>query len=249
MKIPVAVKVGERRSAFTLMEVIIAGAILIAFMAGVLTIYRSGAASFAQGSWKSKAQKDAQIFLEELRFQLEHSGNALSAGPTAITSTTLPIYLHANAATGINVRGFADLPAIVPVAFMSMVTPSTQNSLLARVRAPGAWMCGYLSGSQRTLYLRTYNDRSAVPAAVNGYANVLPLGGDFVAAPITSLRGPQILNQVESLQMALVINGTDRQVEIRVVLSRLGNPPGKSDTRVAQSVRAKLCEDMTINTL
>jgi len=64
-------KLTKKRSAVTLIEIIIASAILSALMVSVFLIFRSGSESFSSGSWRIQNQKMLQVFLARLRDYLE----------------------------------------------------------------------------------------------------------------------------------------------------------------------------------
>lgn len=227
----------KQRSGLTLMEILVASAILSMFMAGVFQLYRSGSQSFLLGSWKTRAQKDAQLFLEELRSVLEISGNALVFRDTVIDPPLLlPVQLHSGAKdVAMSMTGVNGV-----IGYMNIVTPCTLYSGLAPARLPGTWVGAVLEAEDGTLQLRSYVDPSLMPAQAMAWA--LPLGGDFVAAPETSLRGARTLRDVELLEIQPVTVDADRiQLLIRVTLRRQNH-----ETRVIQEVRANLLRGVTV---
>lgn len=226
----------KRHAGFTLVEILVAAGILSVFMASVFQLYRSGSQSFMLGSWKTRAQKDAQVFLEELRTVLEISSNALVFRDTAIDiPLRLPIRIHTGAKN--NPLAIGGLDGMV--GFVNMVTPCTLYSSLASERLPGQWVGAVLAASKGSLQLRTYVDPSLMPAAAMGWA--LPLGGDFVAAPLEKLRGLMTLNDVELFEVQPDVVDNRTQLLIRVTLRRQGH-----ETRVIQEVRAHLLKEVLV---
>jgi len=227
----------KHRNGFTVLEIMIAAGILSMFMVGVFQIFRSGSQSFLLGSWKTRAQKEAQVFLEELRTILEISGNALVLKDTEIDkSGLLPIHLHSGANdTALAIGGVNGV-----IGFANMVTPCTLHSTLAPVRQPGTWVGAVLAAENGSLHLRTYVEPSDMPADPQTWA--LALGGDFEAAPEeTGIRPYMRLHDVESLEIQPVTVEDRVQLLIRVTLNRPGH-----ETRVVQEVRANLLEGVSI---
>ncbi|HAE40890.1 MAG TPA: hypothetical protein DCG57_19985 [Candidatus Riflebacteria bacterium] len=226
----------KRRNGLTLIEILVASSILSLFMAGVFQLYRSGSQSFLLGSWKSRAQKDAQLFLEEFRSVLEISGNALVFRDEVIDPPLrLPVQLHSGANNA--VLAMSGLNGVV--GYMNIVTPCTLYSGLAPARLPGTWVGAVLEAENGILRLRTYVDPSLMPAQAMAWA--LPLGGDFVAAPEESLRGSRTLRDVEQLEIQSLTMDDRIQLLIRVTLRRQDN-----DTRVTQEVRANLLRGVSV---
>lgn len=225
-----------RRNGFTVIEIMVATGILSLFMVGVFQLYRSGSQSFLLGSWKTRAQKDAQLFLEEMRSILEISGNALIFRDAVIDPPLqLPIHLHS---------GASDSTLLISefngeVAFANLVTPCTLYSGLAPARLPGTWVGAVLTAENGSLNLRTYNDPSLMPAQSMTWA--LALGGDFVPAPDTGLRVPRTLRDVELLEIQQEAVNDRIQLLIRVTLRR-----PEQETRVVQEVRANLLRGVSV---
>ncbi len=226
----------NRRKGFTVVEIMVAAGILSLFMVGVFQLYRSGTQSFLLGSWKTRAQKDAQMFLEELRTIMEVSGNALVFRDTVIDPPLLlPVHLHSGANnTPLPIAGLNGL-----VGFANMVTPCTLYSSLAPDRLPGTWVGAVLSAENGSLLLQTYVDPSQMPAQAMGWAPAL--GGDFVAAPASSLRTSRVLRDVEFLEVQQVTVDGKIQLLIRVTMRR-----PDQETRVVQEVRANLLREVSV---
>ncbi len=226
----------KRHAGFTLVEILVAAGILSVFMASVFQLYRSGSQSFMLGSWKTRAQKDAQVFLEELRTVLEISGNALIFRDTVIDP---PLVLPVKLLSGANGNPLAIGNLNGLVGFANIVTPCTLHSTLASERLPGHWIGAVVSANKGSLQLRTYVDPSLMPAAAMGWA--LPLGGDFIAAPPEKMRGVVTLNDVEFFEVRPTVVDSRTQLLIRVTLRRQGH-----ETRVVQEVRAHLLRGVSV---
>jgi len=226
----------KRRKGFTVVEIIVAAGILSLFMTGVFQLYRSGSQSFLLGSWKTRAQKDAQMFLEELRTIMEVSGNALVFRDTVIDPPLLlPVHLHSGANnTPLPIAGLSGL-----IGFANMVTPCTLYSSLAPDRQPGTWVGAVLSADNGSLVLQTYVDPSLMPPQAMGWAPAL--GGDFVAAPESSLRTSRILRDVEFFEVQPVTVDGKVQLLIRITMRRPDH-----ETRVVQEVRANLLREVSV---
>ncbi len=232
----------KRSSGFTLTEVLIAASILSVFMIGVFNIYRSGSESFRRGSWRQKAQKDAQLFLEEARLYVERAGNALTTRDDRIDVMAFPLRLNSVASgTAYDVRS---LGADTTLLFSNMLTPCTLYSNLASTKQAGRWVGGLFTANRRTLRLRTSINPADLPPAVMPW--VPALGTDFLAAPSSQLRQTQILEEVESVMFNLASMTEGIQLTITVTLSRTGVASGTNDTRVTQSIRAKLLQDVGV---
>ena len=228
---------------FTLMEVLIASTILIMFMTGVFSIYRSGSASFQRGSWKQKAQKESQVFLEELRLYIERGNNALITRDTQIDLLAFPLRLNTLASgTDYDVR---TLSANSDILFVNMITPCTLYSNLATTKQAGTWLGGLLTASRRRLTLQPYRDPTALPTAVQPW--VPALGTDFLAIPTSQMRMPQVLDEVDSIRFQLASTTEALQLTVTVNLSRTGANVGVDDTRVNQSIRAKILEGVGVS--
>jgi len=226
----------KRRNGFTLIEIIIASGILSMFMVGVFQLYRSGSQSFLLGSWKTRAQKDAQMFLEELRTVLEVSGNALVFRDNVIDPPLqLPIRLH----NGANNAALPIAGVNGIVGYANMLTPCTLYSSLAPERLPGTWVGVVLSAENGSLHLRTYVDPSSMPVQAMAWAPAL--GGDFIAAPETSLRSTRVLRDVELFEVQSVAVDGKIQLLIRVTMRRQDH-----ETRMVQEVRANLLREVSI---
>ncbi len=226
----------KRRSGLTLVEIIIAAGILSMFMVGVFQLYRSGSQSFLLGSWKTRAQKEAQMFLEEIRTILEVSGNALVFRDTVIDPPIqLPVRLHAGANNAaLPIAGLNGM-----VGYANMLTPCTLYSSLAPARQAGTWVGAVLSAANGSLQLRTFVDPSLMPPQAMAWAP--PLGGDFVAAPAASLRGARVLRDVELLEIQSVVVDGKTQLLIRITMRR-----PDQETRVVQEVRANLLRGVSV---
>ncbi|GEM_PF-1884038 len=86
-----------QRSAVTLVEILIASAILSALMVSVFLMFRSGSESFNSGSWRIQNQKLLQGFLARLRDYLEKANNANIIGSGGGLGTQkLPICINNN---------------------------------------------------------------------------------------------------------------------------------------------------------
>ncbi|KAF1081794.1 MAG: hypothetical protein GQF41_1434 [Candidatus Rifleibacterium amylolyticum] len=226
----------KRRNGFTVVEIMIAAGILSMFMVGVFQLYRSGTQSFLLGSWKTRAQKDAQMFLEELRTVFETSGNALIFRDNVIDPPVLlPIHLHSGANNA--ALPIAEVNGIV--GFANMLTPCTLYSSLAPERLPGTWVGVVLSAENGNLQLQTFVDPSQMPAQAMTWA--LALGGDFVAAPETSLRTSRTLRDVELFEVQQATVDGKIQLLIRVTMRR-----PDQETRVVQEVRANLLRGVSV---
>lgn len=228
----------KRSNGFTLVEILVAAGILSMFMTAVFQLYRSGSQSFMLGSWKTRSQKDAQLFLEELRSVLEISGNALVFRDTVIDPPVqLPVQLHSGANNAaLAVSGLAGSQV---VGFMNLLTPCTLYSSLAPARLPGTWVGVVLTADAGVLSLQNYIDPSLMPPQAMAWA--MPLGGDFVAAPAASLRGSRTLRDVELLEIQPVTVDDRIQLLIRVTLRRKDQ-----ETRVVQEVRANLLRGVSV---
>lgn len=222
----------RRCAGFTLMEILIAAGILSMFMTGVFQLYRSGSQSFMLGSWKTRTQKEAQLFLEELRSVVEISGNALVFRDAVIDPPLqLPIRLNSGANnTSLLLGGLVGSQII---GYMNLVTPCTLYSSLAPARSAGTWVGVVLTAEKEVLRLQTYIDPSLMPPQAMIWA--LPLGGDFIAAPAASLRAPRILRDVEQIEMQSQFVDGRNQLLIKLTLRR-----PNSQTRVIQEIRANL---------
>jgi prepilin-type N-terminal cleavage/methylation domain-containing protein len=85
------------RNGFTLIELMIAAAVLSVFMVGVFSIYRSGSRGFIAGSWRAEEQKKAQLFLSSLSRELSMANPGLirieSDGTQSSVQPT-PVYVN-----------------------------------------------------------------------------------------------------------------------------------------------------------
>ncbi len=230
------------RKAVTLVEVLVAAGILSIFLVGVMSLFTSGSRGLSAGTWKTKAQKDAQIFLEGLRSTIENSGNALTMRNDSIDQTQLPLEFESDANNAVlNLR---TIGANTPMAFMNIVTPCAKYSTLvpAAQRTAGTWMGALLSASPRQLTLSYTNDPTSLPTSVQPWA--LTLNTDFVAAPAATLKTRQILEDAVSLRFQLETHGDERLLNIEVTLFR--DRPGEAATGFTQSVRAKLLKEVAL---
>jgi hypothetical protein len=76
---------GQRRprTAFTLMEVLIATMVFSLFLGGVFSLYSMGTGMYQAGSWKLQKQKEAERFLALLKERLEQASHAAVVTPPA----------------------------------------------------------------------------------------------------------------------------------------------------------------------
>lgn len=214
----------------------VAAGILSLFMLGVFQLYRSGTQSFLLGSWKTRSQKEAQLFLEELRTILETSGNALVFRDAVIDPPqALPVRLHSAANNA--VMSVATMSSVI--GYANMLTPCTLHSNLAPEQRPGTWVGAVLSAENGVLYLRTYIDPTLMPPVTMAWAPAL--GGDFVAAPATSLRAARVLHDVELFEVQQVTVDDKIQLLLRITLRRQN-----AETRVVQEVRANLLRGVSV---
>lgn len=220
------------RKGITVIEVLVAAAIMSVFMLGVFQLYRSGTESFILGSWKTRAQKDSQLFLEELRSVVEMAGNALVLRDDSIdASLQLPLRLH----TGANESQLelATLDDGQLVAFFNIVTPCTLHSTFAEVQEPGTWLGVTLIWQNGSLQYRTYNDPTLLPAEAMGWA--IGLGGDFVAADVSRLRQSRTLRDIHAIEFVPESEDGVNRLIIRLFMRR----PNASTT-VSQEIRANM---------
>ncbi len=79
----------NEKTGFTLIEIIVASAILSLFITGVFSFYRMGSRMFMSGSWKFEKQKSVERFLTILKERIEQASNATEinpASPNAVAS-------------------------------------------------------------------------------------------------------------------------------------------------------------------
>jgi len=228
-----------RRRGFTMIEIIIGASVLSLFMLGLFSIYRSGSKSFTIGTWRAKAQKEAQQFLEQYRTILESSGDGLIPRDTQIDKLALPVRIN-NLANNTS-YSIANLSAETVISFSSLTTPCTRYSSLASVRQPGTWMAGLLTASKRTLTLQNVTDPVNLPGSVMGWAPAL--GADWAAASSSATLMKRVLTDVDTVFMRIDTSGDIRQLTVQIEMTRPNDPSG---ARVTQSIRANLLKDMSI---
>lgn len=227
-----------KKRGFTLIEIIVASGILSLFMIGVFQLHRSGSQSFALGFWKSRAQKDAQSFLEEFRTVVEMSGNAIVFQDTAIDSSLLlPLQIDANCQN--TELSLSSLTNDTMIAFMNTVSPCTLHSNLAKIKETGKWFGTVMSANKGTLELRYYSDPSLLPTQAMPWA--LALGGDFVATT-SPLRRAKKIKDVEKIEMRS--NTVSGNVQLTIIITLL-RPNGK--TRVKQDITMNLLKGVSIS--
>lgn len=88
----------NRRSAFTMVEILVASAVLSLLMLSVFSIFRSGSESFNSGSWRVQSQKQLQVFLARLRDYVEKANYAhIISGMGSMSPQALPICINSKA--------------------------------------------------------------------------------------------------------------------------------------------------------
>lgn len=78
------------KRAFTLVELLVAVAVFLAFIGGVFLIYTSGNRVFHGGSWRLQKQKDAESFFNVLRERLEATSYPVVISEGAATAQEYP---------------------------------------------------------------------------------------------------------------------------------------------------------------
>ncbi|NLM17534.1 MAG: type II secretion system protein [Candidatus Riflebacteria bacterium] len=84
----------KKQKGFTMMELVVAVAILALFFGGIFTVYIGGNRIFQGGTWKLRKQKEAEAFFNALRERLEQASYPViiarvqeSVGGTMVTRT------------------------------------------------------------------------------------------------------------------------------------------------------------------
>lgn len=72
----------KSKSAYTVVEVLVAAAIFSGFCLGVFSLYRMGSRMFVSGSWKYNRQKQAERVLEVIKERVEQSSDIISIDPS-----------------------------------------------------------------------------------------------------------------------------------------------------------------------
>ncbi len=73
----------EKKTGFTLVEILVAAGVLSVFITGVFSFYRMGSRMFVAGSWRLQKQKEAERFLNILKERIEQAANASGINPAA----------------------------------------------------------------------------------------------------------------------------------------------------------------------
>ena len=92
-------KTPKQNSAVTLVEILIATTVFSLFMVAVFDIFRSSQKGYDNGSWRLKAQKQAQLFLlrfKEVAEKANHAYEVSAQGSAARVGDVRPIYIDKN---------------------------------------------------------------------------------------------------------------------------------------------------------
>lgn len=176
------------RRAFTLIEIIIASAVLSVFMTGIFSLYNSGSSSFMAGSWRLEEQQRAQRLLSGLRRDLGICSNGLykiTADGTRSVLQSTPIYVNAAAFSinkapkylNANVKKWTCL-----MAFSISHPYQAANPVLAIAEVKGKW-------AGASVWVKNRKIRYIKTGSVNKYINT-PVG---IPAGITEIPSPAMV--------------------------------------------------------
>ncbi|MFZ5950464.1 MAG: PulJ/GspJ family protein [Candidatus Rifleibacteriota bacterium] len=250
----------EKKTGFTLVEILIAAGVLSLFITGVFSFYRMGSRMFVAGSWRLQKQKEAERFLNTLKERIEQAANA----------------------SGINPAGDPQLVVVespfVTLSDKTEVPPQTEDKRLmlftvckpdmsafgAAVgpgRGPGLLLYHCLLAKKAeknlyTLYLHAntsriahqgidyfnsgatyYPDTSKFSAPLGNF-NASPLDFSLMNAPFT-MKLDDVASSSFSIEIA---SGTDAMTETEKVVGIVVGMqhPKYPETTVAQGVKAKI---------
>ncbi|MBF0545076.1 MAG: hypothetical protein HQM08_11605 [Candidatus Riflebacteria bacterium] len=252
---------------FTLMEIIFGAAVLSLLMLGVLAIYRSGSESFIIGTWKVTAQKKAQMFLAQLRDDLEKANNPLELGTSTVVFPTAStaIYLNNDAFSTNETASFTlkylDSNTWIPLAFLTISKPFCQATVINNnVRTPGKWMgVSIWATANKIRYIRTgdVNTFSSVPGIKpSTVLNFLPNSGTIAAGgdwePSTEgIFDQELIQDVRKIGFMKKLRNTDGTpkvvIQTRIHLQRYKNG-APAETIFTEDMDAKIQEWTKVET-
>jgi len=234
-------KLTKKRSAFTLIELVIASAILSALMVSVFMIFRSGSESFSSGSWRIQNQKMLQVFLARLRDYLEKANGAHTIGAEGgLASDSLPIYINTNAMNkAMGVRG-----SNTDVMFFSVTEAYKDGQADYGVKEEkGSWLGVALLCRGDKLFLRANGNWDEFASGCSPPADIRP---DLVKFPARDTMNANItLQDIDSIFISKPnVTTTDKEsghMKIRITLRRY-NGTNPTDSTISEEIGVKLIE-------
>jgi len=248
---------------FTLTEILIAFGIFTVFLTGVVMVFRSGSASFVLGSWKTNAQKKSQIFLGQLRGDLENANNPIVISTSTVEFlTSTPIYINTNAYADNNAAPkqlSLTTTAWTPLMFFSICKSQVQSTIFSPGKS-GKWLGVSLWAKERKILYTHSNDHAqftTVPTTIpGGVSHYMPPGGvgagkAFEPSP-DNVFSNVMIEDVESIGFQRKIRNTEIGspgvvLEIKLFMRRSS---GGSDTEtvVQENTDAKIMSQIEIAT-
>lgn len=223
----------------TLLEILIAAALLAMVLVGATSVFRGGSDSFKSGTWRSQSQKRAQLFLGALKEMLEKANDSeyIEAGGSITSVASNPVFINrrwynTNGACA-TVRDSC-MYFNVNKPFMRAPSALLSPTTVPPADTPGRWSGVVLSCQNGTLHL----NRNGNYSAINGNpfpAQFAPPVANFQAMPDVQFHSA--LENVESLliQESRSTNGVT--ILIRVTLRA---PRDARVINLSEEIRAKL---------
>lgn len=236
-------KIAKKRSAVTLMEIVIASAILSALMVSVFMIFRSGSESFSSGSWRIQNQKLLQVFLARFRDYLEKANYAhiIGAEGSLGAPQELPICINSNALNkDMVVRG-----TNTDLMFFSVTEAAKDGQADYGIASKnGTWLGVALLCRDDKLILKADGDWDKFASGCAPPAEIRP--ADLTRFPArTTMNANMTLHDVESVFISrpntTVTDKESGHMKIRITLRRYnGNNP--TNSFITEEIGVKLIE-------
>lgn len=240
----------SKHSGFTLVEIIVAAAVLSVFFIGLFSLYRMGSTMFITGSWKLNKQKEAERFLAVLRERLEQATPASVISSDEVINQRISIYALPNG-TGVDASSLRRL-ILFPLCKPNMVINDQPGLIMAhtltlRPRADSPLGDLVLYGTGRPGEDLINGENADFIAEINAAAT----SGDFTGQPSQfGLGGNRMFQTVlEEVASATIIwevaSGTvgadtgdvsGQTLGIEIVMQNAKHP----ETIVTQRVRARI---------
>lgn len=89
----------KARSAFTLIEILVAAVVFSLFLGGLFSLYRMGSRMYFAGGWKLQRQKDAEKFLNAVKERVEQGSNPVEVAANGTLIEGIGRFVMVNPAT------------------------------------------------------------------------------------------------------------------------------------------------------
>lgn len=243
----------KTKNGYTLVEILIAASILSVFLLSAFMVFRQLTMTYRVGEWRASRQKEMQIFLQNIKEDLEKANSAFMIGgngePALITELNVSVNSPAFNDEASGTKAMKSDGSNKPVAYFAIIKQAVEASAFS-AELKGSWQgCSLGFQEKKLCYLRTgdHARHCAYPVAIPAGVNTVPSTGVSVGSvfePNLANEYQKTVDDVDSIAFYLIEIGG--KMALKVEISCKLDKAGLSNSSISESTVAKLLEDTKV---